>query len=76
MNDDIQILSRNLCILRKYHRLTQKEMASILGISVTSLRKLEHGILPHRLTIDFLFALNAHFHIPIDTLFSEIFPFP
>ena len=51
---DREVLTHNLLWLRKKHGYSQKTMAQIMGIGVTSLRRLERGELPPRLTIDCL----------------------
>lgn len=61
---------QNMKNLRKKYNLTQQQMAFILGISVKSLRKLEDGILPPRLSCDILYRLNSIFGISIDALLS------
>lgn len=59
----LSTLMYNLRWLRRKNQLSQKAMAQLLGISVSSLRKLETGSLPPRLTISFLFQIQRHFHI-------------
>ena len=34
---------RNVSYIRRIHKLTQKQMAEILGVSVSSVRKMEAG---------------------------------
>ena len=60
---DKEIMAHNLLWLRKKHGYNQSEMAQILGIGVASLRKLEHGVIPPRLTIEFLDSLYLHFQV-------------
>lgn len=67
---DREILSHNLLWLRKKHGYSQKTMAQIMGIGVKSLRTLERGELPPRLTIACLPPVCRHFHISPSDLFG------
>ena len=49
------ILCKNIKYLRRKYKLTQKEMAEICHISVSSLRKIERNELPPRLNTDIFF---------------------
>lgn len=49
--------------LRFETKITQKEMASILGVGVGSVRKLERGVIPARLTPDAISRLYKEFGI-------------
>ena len=75
MKTDIYIITQNIKWLRKKNKLSLKEMAKILGLSVNTLNKLETGILPPRLDVGFLFKIQAHFNIPagdfVDRILSE-----
>lgn len=63
-------LGYNLHWLRKENNLTQKEMADKLGISISSLRKLENGIVTPRLTINVIFNASKEFSIEAYKLFE------
>ena len=69
-NEDTKVLGENLLSLRKKYHLTQAQMAKKLGIGIGSLRKLEHSVLPPRLTCDFLFAVYFQFGISPTQLFT------
>ena len=69
--DMLKIFSYNIIVLRAHYGYSQKRMAQLLGIGVGSLCKIERGIIPPRLTVDIIFAVQKHFHISPDTLFSE-----
>jgi len=69
--DMLKNFSRNIILLRAHYGYSQKHMAQLLGIGVESLRKIEKGIIPPRLTVDVIFAVQKHFHISPDTLFSK-----
>ena len=60
---DQENLAHNLLWLRKKYSYSQKTMAQLLGIGVGSLRKLEHGVIPPRLTVEFLEPLYFCFQI-------------
>ena len=64
-------LLRNLNHLRRQHNLTQKQMAQILGISITTWRKMEQGIMPPRLSSLVVYRAADAFGIPTSTLFSK-----
>ena len=68
---EIQILCENVKTLRMREKLSRKEMASRLGIGVFSLTKLETGILPPRLTCQFLFSIHARFGVSPTDMFTK-----
>lgn len=61
----------NLAALRKQHNLTQKQMAHTLGISITTWRMIERGIMPPRLSTAVVYNAADAFGIPAARLFSE-----
>ena len=61
---------RNILALRKRLHLTQAEMAKFLGISVKSLRSLEKGKIPPRLSCSILFNIYKSFDIFPSDMFS------
>ena len=65
-------LCQNIKTLRIQHNLTQAQMAHTLGISITSLRKIENGTIPQRLSYHILYALHFSFGIDIDDLFTTV----
>lgn len=54
----------NIIWLREKHNMTKAEMASILGVSVKMLERIEGGELPRSITVKVFFRLEQHFHIP------------
>ena len=69
MNEEKQRLCKNIMLLRKVHSLSKKEMARLLGISISALNRIEQGELPPRLSVSILFRIQTHFHIsPFDKL--------
>ena len=67
MKKQIELESKNLLHnitwLRQHHRLSKKDMAKILGISVNTLNKIEKRELPAHLSVDILFRVHAAFGI-------------
>ena len=65
---------KNFCMtvknLRSKHHLSKTAMAKILGISVSSLNKLENGVIP-RISSEVVFRLMDHFHISVEEVFGE-----
>lgn len=54
---------KNLKAVRKKNKLTQKEMAKILGIGVASLSSIERGKVPPRLKADIVIKIRQNFGI-------------
>ena len=73
MNNEqqIKILCRNVRYLRLKYGLSQRSMARLLGIGVTSLRMLEGGQLPPRLPARVLRRYAQIFQISIDAALSS-----
>lgn len=71
MKSELENLCHNIYRLRKANNLTQREMAKILKIGVESLRKLEAGIIPPRMTVDVLYQVYAAFGISPDQLVAK-----
>lgn len=69
-NRDAEIFGENLYFLRKVHRLSQREMAKIAGISLYCLRKAEQGIFTDTLGTDSIIRISRHFHLRPATLFT------
>lgn len=65
------IFCQNIRYLRKTHRLTQKRMAEICGVSVSTLRKLEDNILPPKISVRTIFNISNHFGLLPGQLFSR-----
>jgi len=67
------MLHRALRHLRKFHKLSQQELATQLGISNTYLSEIESGVKAHAITVDLLTRYGAIFDVPVSSimLFSE-----
>ena len=63
-NDELQIFLHNIVWLRNHYGISKKKMASMLGIGVQSLTKIEHGELPPRLRANIFLAVEQEFSIP------------
>ena len=59
----------NIRYLRKTHGLTQAQMADIMGVGISTVRLLENGTLPKRLSYVVLFPLCEYFDLSYDALF-------
>lgn len=64
-------LSHNILWLRRHYGISRKRMAALLGIGLWSLKKIEKGKLPPRLTIEILFTLYEQFGISPSVLLSR-----
>ena len=71
-SDEEKNFCTNMRSLRLLHKLSQKEMAKALGIGLKSLRKIEAGEIPPRLSTDVLFAIHNRFGIRISNLFKPM----
>ena len=64
----------NFCMnvkrLRAEHQLSKAEMSKILGISPSSLNKLEYGIMP-RISCEVVFRLMDYFHLTAEEIFGD-----
>ena len=56
--------------LRRKHGLSKTAMAKILGISPSSLNKLENGEMP-RISSEVVFRLMGYFHISAEEVFGD-----
>ena len=72
--EQLSNLLYNVAWLRGYYGISKRRMAQLLKISVGSLNKLEAGIVPPRLGIEFLFHLRKQFPYSLETLFRTRLP--
>ncbi|MBR5535077.1 MAG: helix-turn-helix transcriptional regulator [Clostridia bacterium] len=68
---DEEIFCNNIKRLREKHKLSKKEMAKKLGISTYSLRIIEEGRFPEKLTVDIFGYLMDEFKILPSEIFAE-----
>ena len=71
--EELNNLLYNIKWLRMQHGLSEKQMAEILGIGVGSLRKIENGALPPRLSVSIVFKVQNYFCIQPKDLFIAKF---
>lgn len=69
-NSEMQIFFHNIRFLRKQNQLSKTEMAKILGISVSTLNKLENGEMPPRLNMSVFYQIHRHFGIAPSCILS------
>ncbi|MBQ9805235.1 MAG: helix-turn-helix transcriptional regulator [Clostridia bacterium] len=69
----IEYFCANVKFLRLKEKLSRKEMATKLRISVNSLAKIESGNLPPRLNAEILRFISVEFKIPLSSIFSSDF---
>lgn len=62
------IFMHNVAWLRATSGLTQKKMSEIMGISVSTLRKIERGEMPPQTDVLVLLRLRSYFNVSCDTL--------
>lgn len=67
-----RMFCRNVHVLREKHRLSEQDMAHIMGISVEGLKALEKGRIPEEFQMDMVFHLAEHFQlVPRDLLMPQ-----
>lgn len=69
-NNEQKNFGENIRLLRKAHRLSQKEMAKIMGTSVYCVRKAEQGIFVRSFYADAFVDLSRHFHLRPSVFFT------
>lgn len=69
---ELHIFAQNIQYIRKLHNLTQKQMATLLGISVQSLRNIEQGPIPPRLHFGILLKVYQEFQISSSKIISQM----
>lgn len=67
--EGLQNFCRNVRRLRLLHQLSQNQMAQLMRIGVKSLRKIESGVIPPRLSCEVLCYLHNAFDVSTETLF-------
>ncbi len=73
LEEEVNNLLYNIKWLRLRHGLTEEQMAEILGIGVGSLRKIEKGELPPRLSVNIVFEVQNYFALKPKDLFCAKF---
>ena len=70
MKNEINNFCVNVKLLRRKHGLSKTAMAKILGISPSSLNKLENGVMP-RISSEVVIRLMGYFHISTEEVFGD-----
>ena len=70
--DDMRVFGENVRHLRMARRITQKELAEIMGIGVKSLRRIEQGDFPAKFDATHLYCLTEYFHVSVTALFTPV----
>ena len=60
----------NIKKLRAEHQLSKTEMSKILGISISSLNKLEDGVMP-RISCEVVYRMMDYFHLTAEEVFGD-----
>ena len=71
-HSDVEVLCSNVTLLRKLNRMTQKQMAELMEVSVYCVRKVERGELPPMFGVRQIFHLSRHFGLHPSEFFSPI----
>lgn len=69
---DGEVLCRNITLLRKLNRITQKQMAALMEVSVYCVRKTEQGQLSSGLSTDAILRLGKYFNLNPSVLFAPM----
>ncbi len=64
----LEIIGKNLRILRRKHNLSQTELGKHLGITFQQIQKYEKG--KNRLPVDYIHTLKMLFDVPYETFFQ------
>lgn len=72
INPELKIFCENIKKLRIKNNLSKLAMARILGVAPWTVAKLEHGILPDRLSCRILSRMHHYFGVEISNLFREM----
>ena len=72
-NEMLCFFCKNVKKIRKKNKLTQKEMAKILGIGIVSLSAIERGRIPPRLKADIVIKIYRNFGILPSEIVTDMF---
>lgn len=72
MRDERKVFCNNVKKLREINKLSKKEMAKRLHISVRSLSILEQGRIPPRMSLQVAIMLSREFGMPLCDVFRAI----
>ena len=63
-----EYIYKNIKYIREFYGLSQKEMSAIMGISISTLRRIDQGNSSVRINGKTLCRLCDHFHISTDVV--------
>lgn len=72
INDAIGKIGKNIVKKRKQKKMTQQSLATQSGLSISYLRRVEHGTA--NASIDVLLRISSSLEIPVDSLVQTDFP--
>lgn len=67
----LENLCNNIAILRKRNNLSYSDMSKILHTSVKSLKSIESGHIPKRVSVDVIFYASRCFNCNLSNFFLE-----
>ncbi len=70
--DELKNLCDNVVFLRQKNKLSKRFMAQKLHISIKTLTHIENGVIPKRLSVEFLFRIYDEFHISPKDMVSTL----
>ena len=70
--EELKNFCDNIVFLRKQRKLTQKETAKGMGICLATLRSIERGTFPPRVSYKVLFYTSRFFDLSLDDLFNPL----
>ena len=70
-NYEVAIFCSKVRNIRQENKISKKEMAEIMGVSVYILTKIESGVLPDSVDVSALLKLRDRFGIKLSAMFIE-----
>ena len=72
IEEELQLFCANIRYLRKANKLSQAEMATRLRTSVRTVRMLEQGVVPVRLSCEVILNAYCAFKVPPNVLLGAV----
>ncbi|MBR5538641.1 MAG: helix-turn-helix transcriptional regulator [Clostridia bacterium] len=70
-SNEFDTLLHNICKLRQHNKLSKKQMADIMGVSLNTLNKIEKGEFPPRLGANSIYNICVYFKMHSSELFKS-----
>lgn len=70
MKNELEKFCNTIKNLREKYHLTKTEMSKILGISISSLNKLENGVMP-RISCEVVYRMMDYFRLTAEEVFGD-----